>query len=80
MQEEIRNMLGELLELDEEAVGALSGDADLIELGLDSLKAIELVVHIEDNFGIMISDDDLLVDNLSSIEKIESLIATYQDN
>ena len=73
-------MLGELLELDEESVGALTGDADLIELGLDSLKAIELVVHIEDNFGIMISDDDLLVDNLSSIEKIESLIATYQDN
>lgn len=80
MQEEIKNMLGELLELDEETVGALTGDADLIELGLDSLKAIELVVHIEDNFGIMISDDDLLVDNLSSIEKIESLIATYQDN
>lgn len=80
MQEEIKNILGELLELDEETVGTLNGDADLIELGLDSLKAIELVVHIEDNFGIMISDDDLLVDNLSSIEKIESLIATYQDN
>lgn len=80
MQEEIKNMLGELLELDEGSVGVLTGDADLIELGLDSLKAIELVVHIEDNFGIMISDDDLLVDNLSSIEKIESLIATYQDN
>lgn len=80
MQEIIKSILQQILELDENILEGLNKDTDLIELGLDSLKAIELVVHVEDNFEIMISDDDLLLDNLSSIEQIEKLILTYQEN
>lgn len=77
MEEFVRGVLQEILDLDEETVEGLSVDSDLIEFGLDSLKAIELVVHIEDNYDIIILDDDLLIDNISTIEKIMDMIKRY---
>lgn len=36
------------------------------ELGYDSILLIQLIVDIEDEFGISLSDDDLLVDKLDT--------------
>ena len=77
MEDFIRNTLQEVLELDDNTAAGIGSDEDLVERGLDSLKAIELVVYIEDNYGISISDDDLLIDNISTINKISTLIQGY---
>lgn len=76
MQEKIKQLLFDVLEIDSGDV-KLEKDTNLIELGLDSLKAIELVVLLEDGFDISISDEDLLVDNLATIEDIVDLISPY---
>ena len=78
MEDKITDFLFEILELNPDEVD-LERDTNLIELGLDSLKAIELVVLIEDGFDISISDDDLLVDNLATLERIEELVSSYVD-
>lgn len=77
MEEFIRGVLVDVLKTEEEIIKNLGVDDDLIKIGLDSLKAIELVVYIEDHYGITISDDDLLIDNISSINKIEEMIRKY---
>lgn len=53
-------------------------DVNLLEYGIDSLQFIEFVVSIEEEFDIVIPDEALLMDNISSlngfITYIESII------
>ncbi|MFE9279566.1 phosphopantetheine-binding protein [Paenibacillus glucanolyticus] len=49
-------------------------DADLILLGLDSIKTVNLIVCLEDFFDITFEDHELFVSNFSSISKVVSII------
>lgn len=49
---------------------------DLFETGvLDSMAFASLVVHLEQEFGLSISVDDLELDNFRSLEKIAEFVA-----
>lgn len=56
----------------------LKNDVNLLEYGMDSLQFIEFVVSVEEEFDIVIPDEALLMDNISSlngfITYIESII------
>ena len=61
-------------------------DAEEIELsdtwsniGIDSLKLVELIVALEDNFHIKISDSDLSPQKLNDLKSIVSLVNHYLD-
>lgn len=56
--------------------GTLLGDSEsLTERGiLDSTGALELVLHLEQRYGIKVQDEELHPDNLDSIEKIAAFI------
>ena len=55
---------------------ALADDAALIEDGLiDSLSVVELVTLIEQDFGILVEDEDLLLENLGTIAAIVEFVA-----
>lgn len=43
---------------------------NLFNHGLDSLRAIQLIVLLEEELGIGFDDDDLLLENFETIEKI----------
>lgn len=52
-------------------------DTDLIEEGLlDSLMLVELIVHLEDRYGIEVSLDDLELDHFRSLRRVSQFIAT----
>jgi len=52
-----------------------SDDIDLFEAGfLDSLAFVELLVHLEREFGVTTSVDDLKVDNFNSVAHIAAYI------
>ena len=76
MNEKIRTIFSEILKFEKDIYN-IPNDANLIELGLNSVNAIEMVVYLEDTFGIEIRDEDLMIDNMSSINQICELLKRY---
>jgi acyl carrier protein len=53
-----------------------SAQTDLIDTGiLDSLKFVDLLLHVEQKFGAKVDMGDLDLDNFRSIEKIADFVA-----
>ena len=70
-------MIKELIELFSEKLNieVPSPDTDLIDSGLlDSLRLVELLLHIEASLGFRIALDDIDLDDLRSIRRIARLI------
>jgi D-alanine--poly(phosphoribitol) ligase subunit 2 len=54
---------------------ALTPQSDLFAAGLDSMGIMQLLLAIEDRFGVAIDPADLSRDNFSTAEKIAALVA-----
>lgn len=55
----------------------LSPETDLIETGaLDSLSFVELLVHLEREFGVKVTLAELEIDNFRSIAKVAEFVAS----
>lgn len=56
-----------------------SADQDLREFaGFDSLGILELLVWLESEFSIAIPDEELLVDNFTSIDKMADYVMAHR--
>lgn len=56
-------------------IGDLSEADDLVEAEvMDSLGIMKLILFLEENFSIKISDDDLTLENFRSVQTICSLV------
>ncbi|MFB5763585.1 acyl carrier protein [Paenibacillus medicaginis] len=67
----LENLIGDLLNTQEKILT----EESLSKWGLDSLKTIELIVILEKEFDIIFDNNDLLLDNFGTIEKILLLLA-----
>lgn len=75
LQAELRQFILEnyLLTRDE---SALADSDSLMARGiLDSTGALELVLHLEERYGVTVQDEELHPDNLDSIDRIAAFIA-----
>jgi acyl carrier protein len=54
--EKVRKIIGEQLKIDENQITMDSSIAD--DLGADSLDAVELIMALEEEFGIEVPDED----------------------
>ena len=43
------------------------------------MTCVEMVVNLEEEFGITVGEEDLLVENMSTISKIKDLVEKYED-
>ena len=72
--ETVRDTLAEQFEIDPSEI---TMDTNLIDdMGADSLDVVELIMSLEDNYGIRISDDDAT--NLVTVRKIVDYIERMQ--
>ena len=78
MFEQIKEIVGTVLELEESQIDALTEDTDLLEIGLDSMTCVEIVVNLEAEFDITVEEEDLLVENMATIALLEELVKKYQ--
>lgn len=71
MQDELLNIIQtEILDSEE----TLTPDTDLFEAGLDSMAIMQLLLHIEDQFGVALEPADLSRENFQTAPKIVALI------
>ncbi len=70
-QKKINQIINKLLESD-----ISNYDMDFRDK-LDSLKIVTLIIEIEEQYGIMISDEDFDIEKISTINKICDLINKY---
>ena len=72
--ENVRNALAKQFELDPETI---SMDTNIMDdLGADSLDVVELIMSLEDAFGITISDDD--AQELTTVGRIVDYLEKLQ--
>ena len=53
-------------------------DDDLLQAGLDSMAIMRLVLFIENEFGIVLPDDELAPENLRTLNLLENWIRRQQ--
>lgn len=74
MESEIRAFLAENFPLGEDP-SELPSDASLLEAGIiDSTGVLEIVGFVEETYGIRVEDEELLPENLDSIQGIVSFV------
>jgi acyl carrier protein len=55
-------------------------DASFLEEGIiDSTGVLELVAHLQQRYGIRVEDDEIIPDNLDSIEALAAFVRRKQD-
>ena len=81
-KEEIKNTIAKFIHdnfLFGSSTAELGGDDSFLEQGIiDSTGVLELVNFIQKTFGIFIEDDELIPDNLDSLNKITAFINSKQ--
>lgn len=68
MKEKILSIVNEVLENEQEII--IDDNMDLSELGMTSINMISIVIQIEEELGIEFNDDDLILDNLNTVQKL----------
>ena len=58
-----------------DAEAALPGDAPLQELGLDSMQAVELLLDLEDELGIILPDDAMTAETFATPGSLKAAVA-----
>lgn len=50
--------------------GDIQGDDDLTLLGMHSLRTVEFIVEMEKQFGVAVHDDELILDQFTTVNMI----------
>ncbi len=74
IEERIVQCIATTLKADPEEIRDMSKDQNLSTAGMDSLNSIDIVLSIEENFGINFSDEELLLQNLNTINKLHQIV------
>lgn len=75
LAERIENIILTVLKIEPEIIKELSPDETLNRIGVDSVNFIEIVISLEEEFNIAFEDDELLLHNLNTINKLKSIIS-----
>ena len=52
----------------------------LVDLGLDSMSAIELVLDIEDTLGIVFPDDVLVAETFATARSLQEVVTSLEED
>jgi acyl carrier protein len=76
LKSELKRLVVETLRLEDVDPGTIPDEEPLFVegLGLDSIDALELVVAIEKNYGVLIEDEEVGFEAFASIEALAAFI------
>jgi acyl carrier protein len=55
----------------------LAPDEDLFAAGFDSMSLSRVLVFVEERFGITIPDEEVVVDDIATLERMTEFVAGY---
>ena len=75
--EDLKEVLKDVLDPDSDIFDNLTGETQLYENGVDSISLIMFVIAIENKYNIVWDDNDLIIERLSTLNGIISIINRY---
>lgn len=75
IESRLRKSIGMILGVENEDIGS---DQLLVDAGLDSYGFVELILEIEERYGISFSEEELVSGSLSSIANIVAIVEAKQ--
>ncbi|WP_438432811.1 acyl carrier protein [Gorillibacterium sp. sgz500922] len=74
IRKRICEILATVFGVEAEAVQSRPDEESLGTLGLDSLNCMDIVVSLEEAFGIVFEDEELLLESLNTVGKLERIV------
>jgi acyl carrier protein len=74
---DIINILSKALDVDINVLSQIGYDEDIGQYGLDSIKGIQAMILLEGEFEIELVDEDLLLENVNTVNKIKKTFEKY---
>lgn len=81
LKAEIKQMIVDRLFLDRKGIKpeAIADEADLMDaFGIDSVELFEIVVGVDEDFGVALEEDEFSIERFQSVNAIAELIAEKQ--
>ena len=75
IRDRLLRLVGQILAKPAESASSLPSDARLSELGMSSLKMVNLMLALETEFDLTIPHGEITPDNFRSVASIEALVA-----
>ena len=57
----------------------LGAEDDLFDAGFDSMSLSRILVFVEEQFGVTIPDEDVVLDEISTLKTMTAFVAGYVD-
>jgi len=73
-KENVYEILSSVLGDDVELVKNMDGNADLVSMGMDSIKFVSIVIALEEVFEIEYPDEFLLINHSNTLNKLISIV------
>ena len=75
IKEQIIAVIASALNIEPEQINSISVDENLNRVGVDSVNFIEIIISLEDKLHIVFDDEELLLDNLNTLNKLENVVS-----
>ncbi|WP_024831902.1 acyl carrier protein [Ruminiclostridium josui] len=80
VKEQIIAVIASALNIETEQINSISEDENLNRIGVDSVNFIEIIINLEDKLNIVFDDEELLLDNLNTLNKLEKVVSQKLGN
>ena len=75
IRERLLRLVGQILGKSGDAVASVPAEARLSELGMSSIKMVNLMLAVETEFDLTIPQGEITPDNFRSVASVEALLA-----
>lgn len=58
---------------------AIPSDRDLFDIGFDSMSLSRVLVFVEERFGVVIPDQEVVVDEVTTLDKMTDFVKGWLD-
>ena len=55
----------------------LRADEDLFDAGFDSMSVSRILVFVEDHYGVVIPDEEVVIDEIATLDQMADFVGRY---